>query len=265
VDVTWTAGRLRSDTTRLLERPWQALRRGQVSRFWLGPASAAAVLILTEVARTRDGQAFLQRWAIMRGDQPWWLTLEKVPLSLFAPAHLLPYGFAMLQVFVVLGVAQVLVGVPRTLGVALAGHVLGSLSLRVWVSIGPPVGLPSWFLHLPDAGPSVAVLAVAVFLAVRLRVLWLAGLLLAYHVAEWFVIADIAQREHLVGAAAGALAALATIHDGASTVASRSARPGSGRPAGPADPPGRAGGSGRRAQRDPPPHRPERARAEHPV
>jgi hypothetical protein len=180
-----------------------------VDQFWLGPAAAATVLLLSEVARTHAGQAFLQRWAIMRGDQPWWLTLEKVPLSLFAPAHLLPYGFAMLQVFVVLGAAQTLIGVPRTVGVALAGHVLGSFSLRMWVEVGPPVGLPAWFAHLPDAGPSVAVLSVAIYLAVRLRVFWLAAVLVAYHVAEWFVIAGIAQREHLIGAATGAL--LATV------------------------------------------------------
>ncbi|HKT02125.1 MAG TPA: hypothetical protein VJT31_21565, partial [Rugosimonospora sp.] len=190
--------RLRDDTVRLLGQPWQALRHGQLSRCWLGPAGAAAVLVLSLVARTAPGHAFLQRWAIMRGSDPWWVTLEKVPLSVFAPAHLLPFGFAMLQVCVVLGGAQALVGVRRTLAVAVAGHVLGSFSLRAWVWLEPPVGLPHHFLHLPDAGPSVAVLAVAVFLVVRLRVLWLAALLLAYHVAEWFVIAGIAQREHLV-------------------------------------------------------------------
>lgn len=209
VDVGLTARRFGSDSARLLRPPWRALRRGQLARFWLGPAAAATVLLLSEVARHPTGQAFLQRWAIMRGDQPWWLTLEKVPLSLFAPARLLPCGFAMLQVFVVLGAAQVLLGAPRTLAIALAGHVLGSYSLLLWVEAGPPVGLPAWCLHLPDAGPSVAVLTVAVYLVVALRVFWLAGLLLAYHVAEWFAIAGIAQREHLVGAAVGALVALA--------------------------------------------------------
>src|SRR5690242_13428709 len=150
--------RLRSDTVSLLQPPWQALRTGQVARFWLGPAAAAAVLLLSEVARTAPGQAFLQRWAIMRADEPWPRTLAKVPLSVFAPAHLLPFGFAMLQVCVVFGAAQVLIGVWRTVAVALAGHVLGSFSLRAWVWLGPPVGLPSHFRHLPDAGPSVAVL-----------------------------------------------------------------------------------------------------------
>ncbi len=146
--------RMAADTVRLFAPPWQALRSLAVRRFWLGPAGALAVLVLSEVARTQAGHAFLQRWAVMRGDEPWWLTLEKVPL------------------------------------------------------IGPPIGLPAGYAHLPDAGPSVAVLAVAVFLAVRLRVLWLSSLLLAYHLTEWFLIRGIAQREHLVGAAVGALLAL---------------------------------------------------------
>lgn len=200
--------RLRADTGWLLGEPWRALSGVQVSRFWLGPAAAAVVLWLTEVAGTGWGHTFLARWAIMRGDEPWWLTLEKVPLSVLAPAYLLPCGFAMLQVFVVLGASQVHIGTPRTLAVGLAGHVTGSFSLRAWVWLGPPVGLPAKFLHLPDAGPSVAVIAIGVFLAVRLRVLWLATLLLAYHIGEWFVIAGIAQREHLVGALLGALVAL---------------------------------------------------------
>jgi hypothetical protein len=200
--------RLRSDAVELLWQPWHAVRTGQLSRFWLGPAAAAAVLILAELARTGAGQPLLQRWAIMRGDQPWWLTLQKVPLSLFAPAHLLPCGFAMLQVFVVFGGAQVLIGVRRTMGVAVAAHLLGSLSPRLWVWIAPPLGLPARYLHLPDAGPSVAALGIIVFLVIRMRVLWLAALLVTYHLAEWFIITGLAQREHLVGAATGALIAL---------------------------------------------------------
>jgi hypothetical protein len=163
--------RVRLDVSALLREPWRAVRAGQLERFWLGPAAAAAVLVLSELARTASGQAFLRRWAIMHGDEPWWLTLQKVPLSLFAPAYLLPCGFAMLQVFVVFGGAQVLIGVRRTLGVAVAAHLLGSLSPRLWVWLAPPLGLPARYLHLPDAGPSVAALAVAVFLVVRLRIL----------------------------------------------------------------------------------------------
>jgi hypothetical protein len=203
--------RCRADAVALLLPPWQALRRGQLSRFWLGPAAAGMVLLLWEIAGTRTGQAFLQRWAVMRGDQPWWLTVQKVPLSLLAPAYLLPCGFAMLQVFVVFGAAQVLVGVRRTVAVALAAHVLGSFSLRLWVWIGSPVGLPTRYLHMPDAGPSVAALALAVFLVVRLRVLWLAALLVAYHLVEWFAITGLAQREHLIGAATGALLGAASL------------------------------------------------------
>lgn len=200
--------RVRLDVIALLREPWRAVCAGQLERFWLGPAAAAAVLVLSELARTASGQVFLRRWAIMHGDEPWWLTLRKVPLSLFAPAYLLPCGFAMLQVFVVFGGAQVLIGVRRTLGVAVAGHLLGSLSPRLWVWLAPPMGLPARYLHLPDAGPSVAALAIVVFLVVRLRILWLAALLATFHLTEWFAITGLAQREHLVGVATGAAIAL---------------------------------------------------------
>jgi len=205
------AGRVRLDAIALLREPWRAVRAGELNRFWLGPAAAVAVLILSDVAGTASGRAFLQRWAVMHGDEPWWLTLEKVPLSLFAPAYLLPCGFAVLQVFVVFGGGQVLIGVRRTLGVALAAQLLGSLSPRLWVWLAPPMGLPTRYLHLPDAGPSVATLAIAVFLVVRLRILWLAAALATYHLAEWFAITGLAQREHLIGAATGAVLAVASI------------------------------------------------------
>ena len=205
------ARRVRRDAVALLQQPWRAVRAGQLNRFWLGPVAAAAVLVLSELARTGPGHALLQRWAVMRGDEPWWLTLEKLPLSLFAPAYLLPCGFAMLQVFVVFGGAQVLLGVRRTLGVAVAGHLLGSLSPRLWVWLAPPMGLPTRYLHLPDAGPSVAALAIAVFLVVRLRILWLAAMLATYHLTEWFAITGLAQREHLVGAATGAVLATGSL------------------------------------------------------
>jgi hypothetical protein len=191
-----------------LGQPWHALRAGQLSRFWLGPLAAAAVLIMAELARSGPGQVLLRRWAIMRGDQPWWLTVQKVPLSLFAPAYLLPCGFAVLQVFVVFGGAQVLIGVRRTVAVGLAAHLLGSLSPRLWVWVASPLGLPARFLHQPDAGPSVATLGIAVYLVIRLRIIWLATLLAAYHLAEWLVITGLAQREHLIGAATGAVIAL---------------------------------------------------------
>jgi hypothetical protein len=199
--------RVRTDARAVLGPPWTALQRGDWRRWWLGPALALAVLVLAMVARTGPGQSFVQRWAIMRGDEAWWLTLEKVPLSLFAPAYQLPFRFAIMQVFIVFGGAQVLIGVWRTLGIGLAAHVLGTVSVRMWVWLGPPAGLPVEYLRAPDAGPSVATLGIVVYLVIRLRVMWLACVLLAFHIAEWVAVTGLAQREHLIGGMVGALAA----------------------------------------------------------
>ena len=200
--------RVRTDLRHLVGPAVAALQHGRWQRLWLGPATALLVLVLANVARTLPGQAFLQRWAVMRGSDAWWLTLQKVPLSVFAPAYLLPYRFAVMQVLVIFGAAQALIGVRRTLAVGLAAHVAGTFSVRMWVLLGPPAGLPVEYLNAPDAGPSVAALGLVIYIAVRHQVPWLAGLLLAFHVVEWLAVTGLAQREHLVGGLVGALARL---------------------------------------------------------
>ena len=47
--------RIRQDAIALLEPPWRAVIKGRLDRFWLGPAAATAVLILSEVARSQFG------------------------------------------------------------------------------------------------------------------------------------------------------------------------------------------------------------------
>src|SRR5881275_2315551 len=143
-----------------------------------------AVAVLALAIRTRPGHAFLVAYAITEPGDPLGTVLLKLPLSMFAPAALLPFWFAVLQVGVVYSVAQALVGTTRTILVAVTGHLVATLVDAGWVSLGPPVGVPSRYLSFGSAGPSVAVVTLLAYLAVVRRAGWLALAIAAYDVAE---------------------------------------------------------------------------------
>src|SRR5690242_1155869 len=115
------------------ERTWRAT--------WLGPAAGALVALLALAYRTRAGRAFLLQYAITHPADRLTQTLVKLPLSMFAPAALLPFWFAVLQVTIVYALAQASVGVRRAAAVALAGHALATLSDHLWILLGHPLGV----------------------------------------------------------------------------------------------------------------------------
>ena len=208
--AVWVTRALRGaggDAAVLFGEPLRAVRDGEWRRYWFGIVSPVLVLALWLAFRTRDGHAFVRDWGIVRAGDPWPETVARLPLSLFAPAHLLPVWTAMIQVAVVFGAAQVLLGARRALAVGLTGHLLGTLSGRLWVWLGPPVGLTPHWLHFADAGPSVAAVSLGAYLMVRYRLVWLAGALLAFHVGEWIAVDGLSQREHVVGVLVGSTAA----------------------------------------------------------
>jgi hypothetical protein len=185
-----------------------AVRRQQWQRFWLGPAGAATVASLALAARTRPGYVWVQHTAIVRAAQPWHLWLARLPLSLFAPAQLLPFWASMLEVLATFTIAQVLLGLRRTVVVAFSGHAMATVSTRFWVWLGPPVGIAHHYLQLGDAGPSAAVLALCAYVAIAYRLSWLAIGLVLYEAVELLIINGLTQREHLVGVLTGALVAV---------------------------------------------------------
>jgi hypothetical protein len=189
----------------------EAVRGRRWGRLWLGPALAVVVAVLALAFRTRTGHAFLMAYAITRPGDPLGTVLLKLPLSMFAPAALLPFWFAVFQVGIVYSVAQALVGATRTVLVAVAGHLVATLFDGVWLWLGSPVGVPPGYRSFGDAGPSVAVVALLAYLAVVRRVGWLALAVGTYDLVELAVFNGLSQRDHLLGAATGALAALGTV------------------------------------------------------
>jgi hypothetical protein len=187
-----------------------AVRRRRVHCLWLGPAAALIVGCLAMSFRTRPGHAFLLAYAITRPGDPLATTAVKLPLSMFAPATLLPFWFALLQVGLVYSLAQSLIGVRRTIIVAVAGHALATFSAHLWIVLGRPLGVGHGYLHFGDAGPSVAVITVIAYLVVAHRASWLAIGMIAYHVTEVGIFNGLSQREHLIGTLTGVLAATVT-------------------------------------------------------
>jgi hypothetical protein len=184
-------------------RLWHAARPRHWRLWWLGPAGGLLVAGLALAFRTREGRRIVEALAVTHARDPLPVLVVRLPLSVFAPAELLPFAFAVVQVTVVFAAAQILLGWRRTLVVGLAGHALATVSARAWIWLGEPLGVAHHHLDTADAGPSVAVLSLAGYIMVAMRAGWLAALLSAYHLGETVLLHGLAQREHLVGVLVG--------------------------------------------------------------
>ncbi|MFF6823223.1 hypothetical protein [Streptomyces longwoodensis] len=140
----------------------------------------------------------------VRAEDPLWLALLRTPLSLFVPAPDLPVWGALVQVLLVFGIAEICLGRWRTLAVAYAATLAGTLYARVGIALGPghPLGLPASDARVVDTGPSAAVVGLAVVVALRYGARVTAGAVALAMVAEVLVKENLAGREHLAAIAA---------------------------------------------------------------
>jgi hypothetical protein len=198
---------LRSQLDKVFGPAVEAVRHRQWHRFWLGTVASLIVIVLGCAFRTRWGHAFIEDYAITRPGDGWSTVALRLPLSMFAPAALLPFWFAIVQVGIVYGLAQTIIGWLRTVLVAGAGHVLATCSAHLWILLGRPLGVGHRYDTFGDAGPSVAVVTVIAYIAVVRGASWLVGVLVAYDAIEIVVFNGLSQREHLVGVVVGAVCA----------------------------------------------------------
>ncbi|WP_431044821.1 hypothetical protein ACQUSR_24810 [Streptomyces sp. P1-3] len=222
----------------------RALRDGLRDR-----KAAAVALTLTAVCLTGLFQYVQnQPWGFgpvrhlgaVQADQPWWSALLRTPLSLYVPALDLPVWGALAQLLLAFGIAEICVGPLRTLLVAYAATLAGTLYARLGIAVGPGglLGLPGHEAHTTDTGPSAAVVGLAVYVCWRYRAWFTCAVVAAAMVVEAFVKPNLAGKEHV--AAVVAVLALCV----AGEVRQRMRRQGPGGPAGPRGP-GGPGGSGR--------------------
>ncbi|WP_020115861.1 hypothetical protein [Streptomyces canus] len=197
----------------LLRRRWRAV-----------PLALAAVCLTAALHFVHNqswGYDFVQDVGAVRAADPLWLALLRTPLSLFVPALDLPVWGALAQILFVFGIAEICLGRWRTLTLAYAATLAGTLYARVSIWLGPdsPLGLPASDAHVVDTGPSAAVVGLAVFLGWRYGARVTAGAVIAAMVVEVLAKENLAGREHVA-----AIAAMLTLC-GLSAARRRHARP----------------------------------------
>lgn len=150
------------------------------------------------------GFQFVQNIGSVRAEEPLWLALLRTPLSLFVPALDLPVWGALLQILVVIGIAEICLGWWRMLVIAYAATLAGTLYARMAISLAPdnPLGLPAADALVVDTGPSAAVVGLAVFVAWRYRAYWTAWGVIAAMVIEVSAKGNLAGKEHIAALAA---------------------------------------------------------------
>ena len=132
--------------------------------------------------------------------QAWWVALLRTPFSLFVPAPDLPVWGALLQVLLVFGVAELVLGRKWLLLVAYAGTLAGTGFARLGVALGPDVpvlGLGAGVAAEPDTGPSAAVVALVLAVAWRYRAYAVGAVLFCVMSAETVVADNLAGKEHV--------------------------------------------------------------------
>lgn len=230
-DELWTIG----------ERAVSAGRAGRI------PVVAAAAALLSVAGYVVYSARPLRHVAIAAGavkaDQPLHLELVRVPGSAFLPTPSLPFPLAVVQILVVLGIAELVMGARATVTVAVTGHVVSTLLARLFfiaTTVGV-IGLPVAQARILDTGPSAMTTAVGAWLLLRYRAFASLAMLVTGLAIAGLVQDNLDGREHLAAFAVGALAAYlpACVHGLARRPARASAT--SGVPSGRARPRGERG------------------------
>ncbi|MER6067676.1 hypothetical protein ABT187_02230 [Streptomyces sp. NPDC001817] len=181
---------------------------------WAVPMTLGAVCLtaLLQYVQNRPwGYQFVQDVGAVRAQDPLWLALLRTPLSLFVPALDLPVWGALVQILLVFGISEVCIGWWRTLVIAYAATLAGTLYARVGISLGAhaPFGLPWTDAQVVDTGPSAAVVGLAVFVSWRYGAYATSGAVTLAMVAEVLAKENLAGKEHLAALMAVGLICLA--------------------------------------------------------
>src|SRR3954447_16719928 len=131
----------------------------------------AAVAGLAALQSAGIAPGVLEQWSAEKAALPFGHALQRLPLSMVAPAPNLPVWGALAQVFVVFAVAEWAIGPVPAVGVALGAHAAATLAGRAMITLGPDhlLGVDRALGAVRDTGPSVAVVALAVYVGARRR------------------------------------------------------------------------------------------------
>jgi len=204
--------RLTGFVRRTVRREWQGivvdplrqLRARGLSSLLLAFVAALGVIFFHGVAQRPDGAAAVRLLGGVTGDLPLWLALLRTPVSLYVPALDLPVWAGITQLFLAFALAELVLGRARTLALAYATTLAGTLTVRAMIVLGPGwrgLGLPPETGHVLDTGPSAAVVGLFTYVAVVRRAPVLFTLTGGSMVWESIAVPNLAGREHLIAVA----------------------------------------------------------------
>ncbi|WP_328378697.1 hypothetical protein OHB13_26295 [Streptomyces sp. NBC_00440] len=190
---------LRGEWLRIVVEPAREFRRRGVPGVALGILAVLAVIVVHELIRTRTGAVAIRLTGEVRGDLPLPLVLLRTPVSLVLTDPGLPVWAGLPKLFLALALAELVLGRTRTLLIACATSLAGTLGARVMIALGHgPLGLPPETAHVLDTGPSAAVAGLFAYLAVVRRAPVLTLLTTAVIVVPSVLRPNLAGREHLL-------------------------------------------------------------------
>lgn len=175
--------------------------------------AAFGVIFFHAIAQRPTGAAVVRLIGGVKADLPLPLALLRTPVSLYVPALDLPVWAGITQLFLAFALAELALGRTRTLAIAYATTLAGTLTVRVMIALGPGwwgLGLPVKSGHVLDTGPSAAVVGLFTYLAVIRRAPVVFALTGGSMVWESIAKPNLAGREHLI--AVGAAIVLGVLH-----------------------------------------------------
>ncbi|MFI2433511.1 hypothetical protein [Streptomyces sp. NPDC018693] len=185
--------------------PVRELRRRGPSALLLAVVACVGVTFFHAIAQHPTGETAVRLLGGVRGDLPLWLALLRTPVSLYVPALDLPVWAGLTQLFLAFALAEVVLGRRRTLVIAYATTLAGTLTARVMIAVGPGwwgFGLPPEAGQVLDTGPSAAVVGLFTYISVIRRAPVVFVLTGGSMIIEAIVKPNLAGREHLVAVAA---------------------------------------------------------------
>jgi len=165
-------GRLRCEVLDLVDDARDAWRRG--ARPILAVVACSLTVGAAVLSRVPRIRVDLLHYGGAYADQPLGHEMIRLPVAVFLPTSDLPLWGAVLQVFVVVALGEMLLGRLGTVTVALVGQLLSTVAARAMIAIGTGlfIGLPLSQARILDTGPSGVTVAVGAWLLSR-RMAWL--------------------------------------------------------------------------------------------
>ncbi|MER5465423.1 hypothetical protein ABT010_32990 [Streptomyces sp. NPDC002668] len=199
--VRFVGGTLLGEWRGVVVAPVRGLVHRGVGGVSLALLATFGVIFFHAIHVTPSGAVVVRLLGEVRADLPLPLALLRTPVSLFVPALDLPVWAGITQLFLAFALAELSLGRTRTLVVAYATTLAGTLSVRVMIALGPGwwgLGLPPEIGQVLDTGPSAAVVGLFTYIAVTRRAPVLFAFTGGSMVLESVVKPNLAAREHLI-------------------------------------------------------------------